>query len=66
MFAHTSSFARDPFRIGDAHLHSFIDGGFGAGHNLLDVSIVHGFWIADDGHGRVIQHGVTLREQKKV
>src|SRR5207302_9747122 len=52
------------FRIGRAHLHGFVDCSLRAGDNLLHISIVHGFRVADDRHGGVIEDGVTLRYQK--
>src|SRR5579864_6504023 len=47
--------------IGHAHFNGLVDSGFGAGHNLLHISIVHGFRIADHRHSCVIQDGVTLQ-----
>ena len=53
-----------PATVGNAHFYGFINSSFGAGDNLVNISIVHGVRVANYRHGGVIQNGVSLGEQE--
>jgi hypothetical protein len=55
---------RDAFRVGDAAAGEFVDGGLGVGDELVDVGVVRRFsLLADDGHGGIVEDGVTGEEE---
>src|SRR5258708_15490609 len=54
----------DTIGIDDAHVRGFVYGGFGAGGDLLDVCVVDGFGIADDGHGGAVENDVAINQEE--
>ncbi len=51
--------------IADAATHQFVHGGLGAGDELLDEGVVGLFVaLADDGHGGIVEDGVTARQEE--
>ena len=56
----------DPGWIDHTHFGRFIDGGFGRGHNLRDIGVVHRLGIAHHGHGGVVQNRVTAQQEEQM
>ncbi len=55
----------DAMRIDYAHVRGFVDGGFRAGDDLLDIFIVGCSRRADDGHRGSVQEPHTHRARTK-
>ncbi len=52
----------DALTVGDPQTHDFIDCRFGIHFNLFGVGIIRLFpTLADDGHGKAVEHRVTTR-----
>ncbi len=53
-------------RVRDAHLRGLVNRRLRAHDNLLDVGIVHRLGVADDGHRRVVEHGVAREQEEEM
>src|ERR1700682_1036703 len=52
-------------RVRHPHFYGLVDGSSGTGHDLFQVSVVGFLRIPDNRHGSVVQHSITVQEQKQ-
>ncbi len=56
----------DPLGINDAHGIQLVNGCLEVRDDLVDKSIIHGFWVPDDRHLGSIEKGISLGYKEKL